>query len=177
MLMSIPSSFSIPFSKVVLSLFLISAGCNQSIRAQVAESSELFKTLAKKDSLLFDEGFNHCKIQITKNIISKNLDFYHDTGGIQDREEFVKAIKENICSSPDRKPIRKLVLGTLKVFPLKNNGHLYGAIQKGIHQFYIKEPGKDLYLTSSAKFTHLWILEDDSWKLKSVLSYDHQAPH
>lgn len=174
--MNISSSFSILFSRVVLLILLIIASCIQPIQAQVAESSELFEALAKKDSLLFDEGFNHCNIEATEDIISKDLEFYHDTGGIQDREEFFKAIKENICSSPDRKPIRKLVLGTLKVFPLEDNGHLYGAIQKGIHQFYIKEPDKDLYITSSAKFTHLWILEDGSWKLKNVLSYDHQVP-
>lgn len=158
-------------------MILVTAAGIQPIRAQVSESSELFKTLAQKDSLLFDEGFNRCKIQVTEDIISGELEFYHDTGGFQDREAFFKAVKENICSSPDRKPIRKLVLGTLKVFPLKDNGRLYGAIQKGIHQFYIKEPGKDLYLTSTAKFTHLWILESESWKLRSVLSYDHQVPH
>lgn len=175
--MKISNSFSILLSKVVLLILLMTTSCIHSIQAQVAESSELFKTLAKKDSLLFDEGFNHCKIQVTENIISKDFEFYHDTGGIQDREEFFKAINENICSSPERKPIRKLVLGTLKVFPLEDNGNLYGAIQKGIHQFYIKEPGKDLYVTSSAKFTHLWILEESGWKLKTVLSYDHQIPH
>ena len=174
--MKISAPFSILFSKIVLLILLVTAGWIQPIQAQIAESSELFKTLAKKDSLLFDEGFNHCNIEVTEGIISKDLEFYHDTGGIQDRKEFFKAIKENICSSPDRKPMRKLVLGTLKVFPLEDNGHLYGAIQKGIHQFYIKEPKKDLYLTSSAKFTHLWILEDSSWKLKTVLSYDHQVP-
>jgi hypothetical protein len=175
--MNISTSFSILFSKVVLLILLVTAVCIQPIQAQVAKSSELFKALAKKDSLLFNEGFNLCNIQVTEDIISKDLEFYHDTGGIQDREQFFKAIKENICSSPDKKPIRKLVLGTLNVFPLEDNGHLYGAIQEGIHQFYIKEPGRDLYLTSSAKFTHLWILEEDSWKLKTVLSYDHQVPN
>jgi hypothetical protein len=35
--------------------------------------------------------------------------------------------------------------------------------------------GKDLYQTGSAKFTHVWILEDGNWKLKTVLSYYHQG--
>lgn len=174
--MNRPASFSMLFSRLFLLALVITAFHIQPIRAQVAESSELFKTLAKKDSLLFTEGFNHCNIQATEDLVSKDLEFYHDTGGIQNRKEFFKAVKENICSNADKKPIRKLVLGTLKVFPLENNGQLYGAIQKGIHQFYIKEPDKDLYLTSSAKFTHLWILEEGRWKLKTVLSYDHQAP-
>ena len=174
--MHLSSSFFFSFSKVLLVILLTTAGCSQAVQAQEAESSDLFAELAKKDSLLFNEGFNQCNIQVTEDIVSKDLEFYHDTGGIQDREEFFTAIKENICSNPDSKPIRKLVLGTLEVFPLKENGNLYGALHKGIHQFYIKEPGKDLYLTSSAKFTHVWILEESSWKLKTVLSYDHQVP-
>lgn len=162
--------------KVVFLILIMTVSCIQPTQAQIAESSELFKTLTNKDSLLFNEGFNQCNIQVTKNLVSKDLEFYHDASGIQNRKEFFNAIKRNICSSPDRKPIRKLVLGTLKVFPLEDNGQIYGAIQKGIHQFYLKEPGKDLYLTSTAKFTHLWILKEGDWKLKTVLSYDHQVP-
>lgn len=173
--MNISTSFSVLFSNVVLLILLITAFDIQPARAQVEESSELFKTLAEKDSLIFDEGFNRCNIEVTEEIVSGDLEFYHDVSGIQNREEFFKAVKENICSSPDRKPIRKLVPGSLEVFPLKDSGRIYGAIQKGDHQFYTKEPGKDLYLTGRAKFTHLWILEEDSWKLKTVLSYDHQG--
>ena len=58
---------------------------------------------------------------------------------------------------------------------LKQSGELYGAIQKGVHRFYIKEPDKDLYLTGSARFTHVWLLEESAWVLKTVLSYDHEG--
>ena len=59
---------------------------------------------------------------------------------------------------------------------LLHNGKTYGAIQKGIHLFYIQEPNKPLYLTNIAKFTSLWKLEGDHWKLSRVLSYDHKEP-
>ena len=75
----------------------------------------------------------------------------------------------------DHKPIRKLVPGSMELFSLKKNGLLYGMIQRGTHEFYIKEKGKPLYKTGIAKFTHLWLLEDNAWKLKRVLSFDHQA--
>ena len=177
MFMSLPLLFDILFSKLTLiTLFIISVSI-QPVHAQIEKSSELFVTLAKKDSMLFDEGFNRCNLQMTEDLISIELEFYHDTGGIQNRNEFFKAIKENICSDPDNKPIRKLVEGSLEVFPLEDNGTLYGAIQRGIHQFYIREPGKNVYLTSSADFTHLWILDDGDWKLKTVLSYNHQVPN
>jgi hypothetical protein len=125
------------------------------------------------DSLLFEEGFNKCDLSVVEDMIHTDLEFYHDISGIENRTEFLQGFKRNICSAPEKKPIRKLVAGSLEVFSLKNDGKLYGAIQKGVHRFYIKEPDKDLYYTTSAKFTNVWLLENNSWKLKTVLSYDH----
>lgn len=154
----------------VLLLFLISGAY-----AQVEESSELFRVLAKNDSLLFVEGFNKCHKEKFEGLMADDLEFYHDTGGQQNREEFFEAHKNNICSDSSAKPIRKLIPGTLEVFPMKKNGELYGAIQKGEHEFYIKETGKELYKTGFARFTHLWILEEEGWMLTRVLSYDHKG--
>ena len=69
-----------------------------------------------------------------------------------------------------------MVLGSLQVFPMKNNAVLYGAIQMGTHEFYIAEPGKPLRLTGVAKFIDTWLLENNEWKLRYVLSFDHQQP-
>ena len=66
---------------------------------------------------------------------------------------------------------------TLEVFPLYNQGVLYGAIQNGVHEFYIKEANKESRLTSTAKFSHVWLKENDAWLLKRVLSYDHKTPN
>lgn len=148
----------------------------QTSNSQVQESSTLYIQLAEKDSILFLQGFNECNLTATDLLISEELEFYHDVSGVQNREDFFKAIRENICSGSPKKPIRKLVEGSLEVFPLQDQGEIYGALQNGIHEFYIKEPGMDLYQTGVAKFTHLWILEKGNWKLKTVLSYDHQEP-
>ncbi len=143
--------------------------------SQETIDSELYLTLKKNDSLLFAEGFNHCRIEAFEHLISEDLEFYHDKGGLTtNKEDFLNNVRNNICSSPDKKPIRKLVPGSLQVFPLYRNGELYGAIQKGQHDFFIKEPDKELYQTSTALFTHLWLLVDGEWKLKRVLSYDHK---
>ncbi|MCG9973329.1 nuclear transport factor 2 family protein [Christiangramia crocea] len=145
--------------------------------SQVSKESEIYKELQKKDSLLFIEGFDKCRISEFEDFISEDLEFYHDQGGLTtNKNDFLNNVKNNICSNPDKKPLRKLIKGSLKVFPLYQNGKMYGAIQKGIHDFYIKEPGKEIYKTSSAKFTHVWILENKEWILKRVLSYDHQSP-
>ncbi len=41
-----------------------------------------------------------------------------------------------------KKPIRKVDAESLDVFPLYSDGKLYGAIQTGIHHFYIREKDK-----------------------------------
>ena len=148
----------------------------QIANAQVEQNSKLFTGLQVMDSLLFEEGFNNCNLTVVDSIVHNDFEFYHDQNGVQDKEMFLRGFKESLCSTPDRKPIRKLVVGSLKVFPLYNNGELYGAIQNGVHEFYIKEPNKELYKTNIAKFTSLWVLKNDNWLLKRVLSYDHQKP-
>ncbi len=89
----------------------------------------------------------------------------------------MEAMKQNICSATTHKPIRKLVPESLQVFPLYNQGKLYGAIQNGTHEFWIKEPEKELYQTGIARFSTTWLLVDGIWLMKNVLSYDHKAAH
>jgi len=156
----------------LISFFLFS-----SVSAQVSSDSDLYKQLKSRDSLLFDLGFNRCKIDQFESFVSDDLEFYHDKGGLTiNKEDFLKNVRNNICSNPNKKPIRKLVPKSLEVYPLYENEKLYGAIQKGTHEFYLKEPNKKKYKTGSAKFTHVWILENSEWILKRVLSYDHKSP-
>jgi hypothetical protein len=155
-------------------LILLATLCSQP--SIFSQTPDLFTQLQAADSLLFEESFNRCNLAAIEPIIHPDLEFLHDKGGVSDREGFFKAVKENICSSPDFKPIRKLVPGSLEVFPLYDNGVLYAAIQMGRHDFYIQEPGKPLRLTNHARFIHTWFWEDGRWQLKRVLSYDHQEP-
>jgi CubicO group peptidase (beta-lactamase class C family) len=159
---------------IIFSSILLLQATNSN--GQVSEESELFKSLYKSDSLLFNEGFNNCDLQLVNSIVAKDFEFYHDNNGIQNKAEFLKTFKESLCSSPNRKPIRKLVEGSMAVFPLYKGGKLYGAIQNARHEFFIKEPEKELYKTNIALFTHLWLLEGKAWKLKRSLSYNHQNP-
>jgi hypothetical protein len=148
--------------KTVLIAFMILM--NFWVTAQENEKSELFVALQKGDSLLFEEGFNKCNIAALEKIIDSTFEFYHDQNGFQDRYTFIKGFKESICSNPNFKPIRKLVKGSLVVYPLKNEGKIYGAIQMGDHNFYIAEPGKELRFTITAKFIATWILKNGEWK-------------
>ena len=158
--------------KSIVILFLFFAG---TAKAQEAKTSELFLTLKKVDSIFFERGFNQCDIPYLEKSVHKDIIFYHDQGGIQNRQVFFDNVKKNLCSTPDDKPIRKVDVESLEVYPMYSNGVLYGAIQTGVHHFYHRRPGKPDEHTGTAKFTHLYLLENGNWLLKEVLSYDHKA--
>lgn len=155
-----------------IQFFLILSFVSQIVYSQVKTTDELYKTAKKLDSLIFDVGFNKCDLSHYKSIVSKDLEFYHDRGGITSGEPaFTASIKNNICGSPN-KVRRDLVPGSMKVYPMYSNNALYAFIQEGEHDFFEFSNGKWVK-GSRAKFTMLWILEDKQWKLKRVLSFDH----
>ena len=156
-------------------LLVFSAGAAQ---AQVADDSELYKTLKALDDAIFERSFNRCDHSRLQELVTDDFEFYHDTGGFENsKQSFMATVERNICGNAAVKPIRKLVPGSLKVYPLKTGeGKLYGAVQEGVHEFYLREDGKPLRHTSTARFTHVWILDGEQWTLRRVLSYDHHAP-
>ena len=62
----------------------------------------------------------------------------------------------------------------MEVYPLEDNGVLYGAIQFATHNFYNVENGIKKELTNTAKFTHLWLFKNNIWTLTKVYSYDQK---
>lgn len=159
------------FIIIVISLVFIT-----NAKSQVSENSELFIQFKKQDSIFFERSFNQCDLTYLKTHITEDLKFYHDKGGFQDKQVFFENTKKYICGTAEQKPIRKLEPGSLSVYPLYTNRTLYGAIQSGIHHFYLRENGKEDLWTGTAKFTSVWVLEDKLWKLSTVLSYDHTEP-
>jgi Domain of unknown function (DUF4440) len=155
-------------------LFILLLLTSFQIVAQVEKSSELYKTLKKQDSLLFNVGFNNCNMSQFENILDTNFEsFSAQKGIIHSKSEFIQAIKNGLCKSLVFKK-RELVNNSFELFPLEENGILYGAIQSGIHNFYSIENGIKKEVTSSAKFTHIWLIKNDIWKLTKVLSYDQK---
>nr|WP_199001236.1 serine hydrolase [Flavobacterium sp. ASV13] len=143
--------------------------------SQEEKNSELYKTIMSKDSLLFNIGFNTCDVGQFENLLSDNFEFYHDKDSIQDKALFLKKIRKGLCSSTKTYQARRdLVKGSTEIYPLSKNGVLYGALQVGIHQFFEPAPGGKDKFGSTARFTHLWILENGIWKLRRSFSYDHQ---
>jgi hypothetical protein len=143
-------------------------------KAQVPENSTLHQSILRMDQQLFELGFNQCKLDVVANLSDEHLEFFHDKGGMQNRTQFLLAMKNNVCGNPEGKPVRILIAASTKIFALENNGVLYGAVQQGEHRFQLKgkDTAKDGY--TLAKFTHVWLLKNGKWMLKSAISYDHQ---
>jgi hypothetical protein len=160
----------------VTNIFLLVLLTVSTVVAQTDKKSALFVELKQQDSLFFEKSFNQCDIAYLESRMAQDLKFYHDQSGFQDRTKFFENIKQYICAPSSKKPIRKVDVNSLEVYPLYNNGKLYGAIQMGVHHFYIREQGKEDTHTSTAKFTHVWLMQEGIWKLSEVLSYDHQEP-
>ncbi len=138
---------------------------------QVHKSSALYKAILSKDSLLFEAGFNQCNIKQFENLLSDNLKFYHDKDGVSDKTKFIADLKKGICNAKENRQVKRfLVNGSTEIFPLYENGNLYGAVQHGEHKFSETRESQ----AGIAKFINIWQLENNEWKLITSFSFDHK---
>jgi Domain of unknown function (DUF4440) len=131
-----------------------------------SSQKELYSTIYLQDSIFFS-AFNNCDTVKSKLLFTKDLEFYHDAGGLTNYDENLNSIRYR-CNSK-AKVRRELVPGSLEVYPIKD----YGAIEIGLHKFYYTEPGKAEQLDGTFRFVHIWVHKDNEWKISRVISYDH----
>jgi hypothetical protein len=154
-------------------LFLLPVILFSQIILGQTDDQKLASTILQKDSL-FWITYNTCDTTQFQNFFTDDVEFYHDKGGVtQGLEALAGTIKKNLCSNSDVRLRRQAVAGSLKVFPLKKSDSIYGAILSGEHVFYIIEKGEKERLDGRAKFTHVWLRNDGTWKMSRILSYDH----
>ena len=131
------------------------------VRSVVA-AEPLFETIQSLDTQLFD-AYNHCDLTTISSLVADDLEFYHDkTGLARGRQALLDGIRNNICG----KVTRKLVAGTLQVYPIAN----YGAVEIGVHRFH--HPGHDDEV-GEAQFITLWQKKDGGWQITRAISFDH----
>jgi len=118
------------------------------------------------DSTFFN-AFNTCDTTTSKSFFTKDLEFYHDAGGLTNYDQNVKSIIYRCIGKT--KVRRELVKGSLEVYPIKD----YGAIEVGSHRFYYTEIGKEEKLDGTFKFIHIWLHKNNEWKISRVISFDH----
>jgi len=138
-----------------------------------AENQKLTATILHLDSL-FWQTYNECHTENSGQYLTDDVKFYHDKGGITNgKTSLVTSIKNNICGNQNQHVRREAVPGTVKVYPLRNGDAIYGAIILGEHYFYVTENNKPEKREGLAKFTQVWLLKDNQWKMADILSYDH----
>lgn len=96
--------------------------------------------------------------------LAPDLEFYHDTGGLQTWAQAMAGLRSTFTKSPD---IRRTLVGAIEVYPIPD----YGAIEVGVHQFCHHENGRQE--CGTFKFTHVWRRTATGWQIARVISYDH----
>jgi hypothetical protein len=123
-------------------------------------SPELYSEIVRMDSI-WDDSYNHCKIAVQEQIISEDLEFYHDESGLlTSKTKLIAALKNNICG----KVTRELLKGSIEVYPIKD----YGAVEMGYHRFHsINDTDQNSHF---ARFVHIWKKANGFWKITRVIS-------
>ena len=156
--------------RFVLLLFIsgLVAGCGTAKTAALAgvpgyvpADKALHDTITRMDSIFF-EAYNECRLDTFASLVSEDLEFYHDRGGLStSKPALVESIRNNICG----KVRRELLPGSIEVYPVPN----YGAVQMGAHRFFNNrkpEAGWSRY----AKFVTIWKWEANLWRITRVIS-------
>ena len=146
------------------------------------EGPALTEAVRARDAELFRLIFLGCDPALLRTMITPDFEMYHDRGGVvaTTADAFV-ADYDRSCherQQPDGwRSRRELVPASLNVHPVPG----YGAIEDGEHLFYewqgaAQGPEESAgRLVGRARFTQLWKLTPDGWRLARVCSYAHAA--
>lgn len=105
--------------------------------------------------------------------LAKDVEFYHDLGGMVSGYDALAKVNAGMDGVKDRSR-RVLVPDTLRIFPMRRGTDVYGAIVMGDHDFFRTESGKIVKKWSRSSFTHLMLRKDGVWKVARIYSYNHQ---
>jgi hypothetical protein len=143
-----------------------------------ATQQQLFDQLEAMDTKLFTAAFETCDLKALRGMVTDDLEFYHDRDGLSatSGDQFIEQVRQycDARKTPTGDKVRReLVAGSLTVHPLKG----YGAVQMGVHRFWVTGPGQAERLGDSANFIHVWKQDGVRWRLARVISYDHGPSH
>jgi hypothetical protein len=164
----------------LLPLILLAASAAQAqteIPPQLAlpEGAALVDSIREADSALFGLFFTGCDANRLRPMISEDLEFYHDKGGLvaTSGAQFVSEYATN-CearNAPDAwRSRRELVPESVHVDPVPG----FGAMEVGEHLFYERQGDGPEKLVGRAGFAMVWRWDDGVWKLHRVLSFGHK---
>ena len=117
---------------------------------------------AMDDSL--SAGFNAHNVNTLMSLFATDLEFYHDTQGLQDYQAVSAGFRSVFASNTD---IRRERVSAPEVYPVRG----YGAIEVGAHRFCHTEGGRQD--CGTFKLVQVWRREISGWKIARVVSYGH----
>ena len=139
------------------------------------EGAALTEAVRARDAELFTVLFEHCEPERMRALVTADIEFYHDRNGVVRSADAFVADYARFCrerQAPDAwRSRRELVAASLNVHPVPG----YGAIEDGEHLFYERQGDGPERLVGRARFTQLWQLSPDGWRLARVFSYAHAA--
>ena len=125
---------------------------------------QLTAAIARADSAMFAE-YNRHDAGALMRWFSDDLEFYHDLGGLQRRDEVASAFAQVLSRNDGMR--RELVAGSLAVHPIGN----YGAMELGEHRFCHREGDADICGTFA--FVMIWREDAAGWRVTRVISWGH----
>ena len=145
-----------PIHTIYLIVFLLTAK-----NATGQSQEELFELLRAKDSLLFEIGFNQCDLAQSGALLTEDLEFYHDQGGLSlSKSGILESIEKNICG----KGRRELVPESVEVHEIRG----FGAVEIGLHKFYNSEAPNAV--SKPSRFVTVWKEGSNGWKMHRIIS-------
>jgi len=133
-------------------------------KAAAQTSGPLFNEIAHQDSLQFG-AFNSRNLDQLMNYFDTSLELYQDNTGVRNYEQ-TKAAFGGLFKM-DYVLTRKLIPGTMEVYPIKD----FGAIETGQHTFSHTEGGK--LQVGTYKFMQIWQKKDGVWRVTREITYGH----
>ncbi|HEV2746756.1 MAG TPA: nuclear transport factor 2 family protein [Allosphingosinicella sp.] len=141
----------------------------------IPEGQALTDAIAARDADFFQLLFEGCDPARARAMLAVDFEMYHDKGGVVARsaDGFIADYAKD-CEARKRpdgwRSRRELVRTSLNVHPVPG----YGAIEDGEHLFYERKGDGPEKLVGRARFTQLWALTPDGWRLARVFSYAHR---
>lgn len=159
-----------------LSIALALAAAQAAAGPALPEGPALTEAIAARDAEFFDILFNRCDPERMRAYLTPDFEMYHDRdGAIPPGADAFVADYRRFCTerqAPNAwRSRRELLRPTLNVHPVPG----FGAIEDGEHQFYERQGDGPERLVGHARFTQLWKLTPDGWRLARVFSYAHRA--
>jgi hypothetical protein len=141
----------------------------------VPTGESLTRAIVARDAEFFGLYFTGCDPGRLRNMLAPDVEFYHDQGGFAFRNaDAMVADYARDCAAkkaPDAwRSRRALVPATLRVDPVPG----YGAIEDGEHYFYERKGDGPEKRVGYGRFTIVWALAPDGWRMSRALSFAHR---